>query len=129
MSKLAISQTGYPKKIVYNKDTVIAVTLGQMQRINKEHITLLQYKELSDSLGSYLDTCRQSFSIYKDNDSVLKAQITLQEQAIVDRDKVIVSFEYTDKEYRKEITRLKRQKLLTIVGSGIILLLGYILIL
>ena len=52
MTKLSISQTGYPKKVIIGKDTVCAVTIAQLDTINSTYVDLDECRELTDSLKS-----------------------------------------------------------------------------
>lgn len=54
MTKLSISQTGYPKKVIIGKDTVCAVTVAQLDSINSTYVDLDECRELTDSLNSQI---------------------------------------------------------------------------
>ena len=55
MTKLSISQTGYPKKIIIGKDTGCVITITQLDEINSTYIDLDECKELTDSLKSEIN--------------------------------------------------------------------------
>jgi len=49
---LSISQTGYPKEVILNKDTVVAITYPQLKEINAELELSKGNKVIIDSLES-----------------------------------------------------------------------------
>jgi len=72
MVQSAISQIGYPKKIVLsNGDTVVAITVYQVHQLNQVKIDRAECLEVSDSLNSRIDT----YKLLKNaKDSVIYAQ-------------------------------------------------------
>lgn len=50
MSNLTFSQVGYPKKVVIEKDTVVAITNEQVKKINLAHLELQECNEIKVSL-------------------------------------------------------------------------------
>lgn len=55
MGQSVISQPGYPKKIVFNNDTVVAITIHQVGQLNQLKIDRAECLEVSDSLSSRID--------------------------------------------------------------------------
>lgn len=86
MSTSCFSQIGYPKKIVLNGDTVIAVTVPQMKKINLTRVQLDEARLLLKNTKEQLvirDTFRQRDTAYifmleerrKTQDSLIARQV------------------------------------------------------
>ena len=90
MIKSSFSQDGYPKKIVIDKDTVCAVTIAQLDSINKEHIDKKECYELRDSLNSQIrnhivyENDQRQIIINQDKELYAKNNIIQQKDVIID---------------------------------------------
>jgi hypothetical protein len=104
----SFSQTGYPKKIVINKkDTVIAITIEQMQIANNVYLSYIEYKELYDSASVYLDSCIALSTIVERNNNNLKSRILIKDSIISDKNYLIKEGTHIIKQQDKKIHRLQ----------------------
>lgn len=56
ITNLSFSQTGYPKKIIIDKDTIVAITAKQLQVVNSIKVNYDECKEIQDSLYAQIST-------------------------------------------------------------------------
>lgn len=112
---LSISQTGYPKLIVWQGDTLIAITRSQQKAINLVKVERDYYSEFSDSLVSVLN---QSEIVILES----KELIDHLEQSLNNKDLLNTEYKKSVKELKEKLIdqglKLQRQKsLLLITGS------------
>lgn len=125
MSNLGFSQTGYPKKVTVNKDTVIALTPAQVKIINLKKFDLDVCNEINDSLISKIKS--DSVLIVHQNLLCvsLREQISTQGK-IIDNNNAINSNLQKDLEKAKKL--YNRQKIKTGVMGGISVVLTGIIV-
>lgn len=121
MSKLAICQTGYPKIVVFENDTVVALTRAQMKKINNLHLHYDECKETKALLEGTLDSCKVIFAIYDSMLINLKDQRNTLEEGAKESKKVITEMVKMDEKKNRKIKKLTTQNKLLKVG-GVILL-------
>ena len=128
IAKLAICQPGYPQKIVYNGDTLIAITPTQMIKMNNLYGRYKECQDINTILQSGIDSSLKAFSLYDSTEKNLKQQISIKDNAIQERDSVLKQSYVVQEYYKKEIKHLKRRNTIicTVAGvfSGIIVLLS-----
>lgn len=130
MTKLAICQNGYPKKVVIGPDTVVAITQDQMKIVNKVHISLQECREINDSLFSTIDSCKVLSYLHDSTTHNLQQQLFIKSQAIQERDSIIDRAIIRDKRQIQDIKRLERyNRVIGIFSGSLIILVGYLLIL
>lgn len=110
LTKLSISQTGYPKLVLINSDTVCAVTIVQLDSINAEHINLLECRELKDSLDSQFKVCEDLVKDQKEIISSQEKEIKIQKDITGEKDKLIVIEEEKNKKLERKAKWLKLQR-------------------
>jgi len=126
MSSYSYSQTGYPRRIVYNGDTVIAITQKQMQSINLAHVSWRECIEVQDSLLNTLDSCSVAFSLYDTTIQNLRGEINLLQRSIADRDSVIYTHQGILTSKNKEIKRLRTKCSIVSIGAGALAVLSIV---
>ncbi len=109
MTKLAICQDGYPKKVVLsNGDTIIAITVQQMQIMNSIHISLEEYRTIDSITTGALDSCTILTSLQDKIIEEYKDQVVIYQDAVLEKNGVIAKAVITDKNQKKEIKQLTR---------------------
>lgn len=121
MSKLAICQTGYPKIVVFENDTVVALTRAQMKKINSLHLHYEECKETNVLLEGTLDSCKAIFAVYDSMLFNLKDQRNILEEGAKESKKVITEMVKLDEKKNRKIKHLTAQNKLLKAG-GVILL-------
>jgi hypothetical protein len=96
----------------------VAITQKQSTSINKDHNSMLYYKELSDSLDKINDSCIVAIYTFKHSDSLLKEEIHVKEDIITDQENVLQSCHITIDEQERELYKQKRLR--TAMGIGAI---------
>lgn len=97
----------YPKKIVYQGDTLVLITLDQVDSLNITYSVVDQYKELSDSLKSSIK--EYEIVVLKDKEIIeeLEKKVEIHDQ-ILEQKNIIIQEERGEKEkYQKKNKRLK----------------------
>lgn len=129
LSNLAFSQVGYPRLIVLNKDTVIAITQRQMQLINNSHLSYLEEKEINDSLLVAVDSFQEALALEHYMISSYKEEVTIKDSSVKELEDIVLLQEKVIKQQKKEIRKLKVHKgLLATVDFFLIGVIGYILV-
>jgi Na+/phosphate symporter len=130
MSNYSFSQTGYPKKIVHEGDTVIAITRDQMKKVNGVQLSLQECREINDSVMVVVDSCGAAFNVFRAAEKELKERISIRDEAIAERNKVITEAKDLVKVQKKEIRRLRTHRTILGISSGaLIAVTVYLLIL
>lgn len=116
-AQLSYCQGSYPKKLLIEGDTVVAITVDQAKKVNKAFISAGHYKEISDSLNVKIDVLEQkavnnSFIIAK-KDTIIKewkeiVDLQYQAQAKVEKEYIAVNVKYINS---KKWGRIKNQAL------------------
>lgn len=126
------SQGSYPKKIVFEGDTLVAITEQHMKRVNKAFVRESSYKQTIDSLG--VKVVLLNTKSY--NDSViiskLKQDVSTMENInknnLVINDRLKSDLESTDNELNKVSRKSKWQKVLLGVSVAVNVVLTIVLI-
>ena len=126
MSKLAICQIGYPKILVLENDTVIAITKMQMKKINNLYLHNNECKETNQLLISTIDSCKTTFTIYDTIVFNLKDQIQIYKQGATESNKVITEMVELDKKKNKRINSLSSQNKLLKASTILVLITAVI---
>lgn len=121
MSKLAICQTGYPKIVVFENDTVVALTRAQMKKINNVHLHYNECKETKALLEGTLDSCKVIFAIYDSMLINLKDQRNTLEEGAKESKKVITEMVKMDEKKNRKIRNLTLQNKLLKAGGILVL--------
>lgn len=121
MSKLAICQTGYPKIVVFENDTVVALTRAQMKKINNLHLHYDECKETKALLEGTLDSCKVIFAIYDTMLINLKDQRNTLEEGAKESKKVITEMVKMDEKKNRKIRNLTLQNKLLKAGGILVL--------
>lgn len=127
MSKLAICQTGYPKTVVLENDTVVAITKAQMKKMNNLHFHYQECKETNQLLISTIDSCKVTFAIYDTMVLNLKDQIQIYQQGAAESKTIMKEMVALDEKKSKKIKRLTAQNKLLKTGGVILLAVTAIL--
>lgn len=124
--KCSISQTGYPKLVLINSDTVCAVTIAQLDSINAEHINLMECRELKDSLDSQFKVCED---LVKDQKEIISSQdkeIKIQKDITGEKNKLLAIEEDRNKKLERKAKWLKLQR--NILTVAVVALTGALLL-
>lgn len=125
MLKLSISQEGYPRKIVIDKDTVCAISISQLDSINVIYVNLDECHELRDSLNSeinnYIGLVNEKNLIIssKDKELVIEKKINFTQDSVIILDNKIING------HAKKTTWLKTQR--NILTGMTVILTSYII--
>lgn len=128
MTKLVICQDGYPKKIVIGKDTLCALTIPQVDSVNKEHVKRKECNELKDSLLSQIETYDALVNNQRATLKYQDAELDTKNKIISAKDTIIKSDENKIQELKDEnnkfenkINRLKVERtvyqILAVIGG------------
>lgn len=106
----------YPKMVIQGGDTLVMITIPQVDSINITYITLDEYREKNDSLHSAVDSMR--IIIGKDDElmKVLEERIAIKDTIIEKKDEII---EIQDIEMEKKDKKIRR---LRIIKIGLVVL-------
>jgi hypothetical protein len=118
---LAICQTGYPKIVVFENDTVVAITKVQMKKMNNLHLHYQECKETNTLLESTLDSCKAVFAIYDTMLINLKDQRNILQEGAKESKKVISQMVELDEKKNKKIQNLSAQNKALKIGGAILL--------
>lgn len=129
MSSLAHSQSGshtFPRRIVIDGDSVVAISQQQMTYLLRAHITWVECEEVKDTVLQALDKCQQSFALH---DSIVHAKdsiIGLQTQSIAERSSLIATQDAAIREKNQLIEKVTKGRntwrVLGISGWGAIVI-------
>jgi len=129
ISNLLYSQAGYPKLIVYNGDTVVAVTRYQVERLNIAHEVWQGSIQQNALLLNAVDSCHTGFlaadsAIYSLQSTIVIDNILIQHQS-----DIIDTLTSVIKDQKRVIHRLRiRKSLSQVVGTVLAVAVGYLLI-
>lgn len=117
----SFSQIGLPRKIVLpTGETVIEITVQQMDRANNVKITLDELKAKNTFLSSVVDSCRKAIPIIQSELKTFRDEISVKDAAIYERDAAILDVRSVMKFKDKRISQLQRHK--AFIGvSGVVL--------
>lgn len=122
MTKLVFSQEGYPRKVIIDKDTVCAISIPQVDSVNKAFIMNDKCKEEKDSLNSQINNYE---TLVEGQDRVIASQekeIEIQKNISAEKDTIIASDEKLLKKQNRQVKWLKLQR--NIFGAGAVLASG-----
>ncbi len=119
MTTYGFSQTTYPKRILYNGDTLLAITYEQTVKINRSLNKLLSLEEVFPEL-------KKEISVLEDIQEISAQQIETQRQIISKKDLQLQQYdEYMEKsrQYTESLqATLKKDRARTIktaIGVGV----------
>lgn len=110
MIKLSFSQEGYPRKIIIDKDTVCAITIAQVDSVNKAFVNNDKCNEEKDSLNSQINNYE---TLVEGQDRVIASQgkeIEIQKNISAEKDTIIASDEKLLKKQNRQVKWLKLQR-------------------
>jgi len=113
----SLSQSIYPKKLVINGDTLVAVTTLQLKGINKFLIERKIYKEAVAESNAKMTQYLQDIAIANRLSDDKTKLITLQSKQIIDLNKLNLLSDKQVDLMRKEISNQKRKKFRSTVIS------------
>lgn len=109
MIKLSISQEGYPKKIIINKDTLCALTIPQVDSVNKAFVNLDECNELKDSLFSQIGTYDAMVNNQRATIKYQDAELEVKNKIIAEKDTIIKSDENKIQELKDENNKFENK--------------------
>jgi len=121
MSNLALSQNGYPKKVIVGKDTLAAFTFEQVKQINVVKFNLDECKQIQDSLFKKIELDSTLISTQIALNKSLKSEIGIQKDIISNH--TLINLEL-NKTLDKAIKDNKRQRIKVGVLGGTTLVLS-----
>ena len=114
------SQNSFPKKIVLNRDTVIAISPVQLQTINQKLLQLAMYKEVAADCGNSVATLNKNIEQANTLIAQQNELIAFQKKQINDLNKLD---DYSNQNIDVLKKQLKLQKQRTakavFIGSGV----------
>lgn len=119
-------QSGYPKKILLDKDTVIAITPTQLKTINIEHINYMECSELLLLKNAVVDSMTKIIALQDSVTSNLQQQISVRDNYISDKNTVIQALYGGTAVRDKMIKKVVRQNTYYKVGIGVSLFIAVI---
>ena len=130
------SQNTYPQlvlpgKTVLVRDTMVLITLGQMDAVNNAFILSEQLQVTVDTLQNKLINCKEAFTLFHKSDSISKAQLSILQSSSTEKDIVINTLKDADKAKSRKIKKLKltNQILLPLAGVETVILITFLLLL
>ncbi len=124
------SQDIYPKLVlpgssIVARDTLVLITLSQMDSVNNTFIWNDQYRATIDTLTNNLQTVYRLSHIA---DSVSKQLLSIADARIVERDQLISSQEKLAKHQKKLINRLRALRTTLGISTGIFAIIAIVLL-
>lgn len=110
ISQCCFSQTGYPRKILINKDTLVVLTTPQLKKVNMTFVRLDFFREMNDTLNSIISSYKTALSTQSDLNSSLQKQIDLKQTIIIQEEAVISNYKITEKKLERQMKWLKVQR-------------------
>ena len=127
---MSFCQSGYPKKVIINRDTVVALTPEQVKTINISYLQLQEVKEYNALYKKTIDSYSVLLPVYDNTVQDLKNIIAIQENTISNKDELISVITNSDKKKAREIKILEIQNkilrggfVITLITIGILLIL------
>jgi len=121
MGTLAFCQSGYPKKVIYNDDTVVLITISQIKIVNNTKIERDKLKKDNHTLrtkcDSLIENCDNLTSIYKEN-------YELEQKINIKNKKAISSYKDNEKDWKQMVKNEKRKGNKKALGG---VLIGFLL--
>jgi len=127
MTGLSFSQSGYPKKIVLQTDTVIAITVKQMDRVNEIYLQNKECQESKTTMSNELNYCEQQIESIMTETVILESQ----KEGLRGQIEVLLDKNELSEQEKKELEKnIKKQKISLIVHKVLICLsiLGIIIL-
>lgn len=108
----SLCQTGFPRIIlpgvsVVFKDTVVAITVKQMDAVNEAFIFNDQLKEIGEIMAGKLAKAMSAIELLKGADSMSQHQILIANGRIAERDELIKAKDDLEKHQKKKIRNLR----------------------
>jgi len=119
----AISQDGYPKKIVIDGDTLCAVTIDQVRKLNFVYIKDDFLKEMNDTLNSQNLKYKNLNNKYSDLLKEYQVNTELRRQVVKEQDAIINNYKKMDKKQKRKIIFLRWER--NIISAAAILSVMY----
>lgn len=115
----------YPKKVVYQGDTVVMITMAQVDSMNIAYASINQNQELNDSLRSAIEGYEVVVIKDKEIISELESKGELKDEIIAQKDVIV---EEQEKEKKKLIKKNKRLKFFNGVLMVTSIVLGVVVV-
>ncbi len=119
-TKIWGANSEYPKIIVYKGDTLVLITLGQVDSLNITYTIVDEYKELSDSLKS--SVAGYELVIIKDKEIIRE----LREKNEI-HDQIVEQKNIVNEELKKDNKKLKKKNKLLKFFNGVLMVTTTIL--
>jgi len=110
----------YPKKYIYQGDTVVLITMAQVDSLNISYARIDQYKELSDSLKSAVE----GYEIVVIKDKKIIQEL---ERKVNLKDGVIEQTEVIAEEYKKDKEKLEKKNKRLKFFNGVLMVTSIVL--
>ena len=120
ISSYSYSQTTYPRTEVIGIDTVVVISRQQAIKINLLYSQRDQYKEISDSLLTTIDSCKTAFRLYDTTISGYRKEIASYKISINDRDTVIKLQKDIITDQKKKIRKLRITNKITSIAAVVL---------
>ena len=124
MSIFAFSQTNYPRKIKWERDTCVVITFDQLKVINQRLLHRRYLLKLNDSLSQYSFYLQRQLQA---KDSLLVESAKIREKYCVIAKKLTEEYKTLAEERNKLIQQKKRRKKWTWIGVGVSFVTGFLL--
>lgn len=99
----ATCQEGYPKKIVIDGDTLCAVTIDQVRKLNFVYIKDDFLKEMNDTLTVQNNRYKSLSNKYADLAKEYEVTMNLRKQVISEQDNIIAGYKKNAKNQRIKV--------------------------
>lgn len=119
-------QSGYPKKILLGKDTVIAITPNHLKTINIEHVDYMECAELLVLKNAVVDSMTKIIALQDSITNNLQQQISVKDNYISDKNTVIQALYNGTSERDRIIKKVIRQNTYYKIGIGVSLFIAAI---
>lgn len=116
ITNLSFSQTGYPKKILIDNDTVVAITNNQLQVVNNLKVDYDECKEVVDTLKSQVS--RDSILIMSQFEFIRKLSNEMDTQGDIIENEKAKNSKLTEN-LKQSMKLYNRQRIKTAVVGGL----------
>ena len=120
MSLYSFCQTGYPRLMVIDKDTIVALTIPQLKKVNISFVKLDFQKEMNDTLNSIISSYKQAIETQKHLNASYENQISLKNGIIVEDDAIRSHSKKIELKQTRQIKWLKIQRTTFLAATAIL---------
>lgn len=123
-SFIANSQNVYPKKLTINGDTVVAITIPQLRKLNLMFVNTDYLKEMNDTLNSQNKNYGIAVSKFTSLTASYENQLKIRKGQIDEQNAIIENYKKMDKKWNRKVKLLRWERNILAISTA--MLGGYI---